>query len=248
MSVTYDICWGGRLYDPIKQKRLTSELNQLAQIYNDIYFGEDKDETTLCFFDQVTLKGQILISSDLLNIPDNYSINDLFPLKSSPIYYEFLCSEVKVYGIQFRIKGDPCITRLEKSDCELLSYVFWGFNSVTEEIPFVKCNIAKINKLANDSYQLVTPWISSRLLKPWFAVYLYEYLDHYYFRNLEIENSMLCDNSFRSNFSKDLMEKDPEANNEEVKNEAFKELLEEISRIGQLCKEIDEIELEHRKE
>lgn len=67
MSVSYDFYWTGRLYDPEKQKIVVSELNQLAQIYNDIYFGEEKDETTLCFFDHVTLTGQIQISSDLLN-------------------------------------------------------------------------------------------------------------------------------------------------------------------------------------
>lgn len=245
MSVSYDFYWTGRLYDPEKQKIVISELNQLAQIYNDIYFGEEKDETTLCFFDHVTLTGQIQISSELLNNTENYSAEEHFPLIGVPGAYSFRCSEVKLYGLQFLIKGDPVDIRTEKSNLETLSYVFWGFNSTNEEIPFVKSNIARIIKHANDRYELVCPGVSFRLLKPWFAALLYEYFKEYYFEQLDYDNPMGYENTKRSN-TDELMNNDLEVNNEIEKQEAFNELLESIKHIAQIDYELDEIEIKDR--
>lgn len=246
MSVSYDFYWTGRLYDPEKQKMVISELNQLAQIYNDIYFGEEKDETTLCFFDHVTLTGQIQISSSLLNNTENYSAEEYFPLIGVPGAYSFQCSDVKLYGLQFLMKGDPVDIRTEKSKLETLSYVFWGFNSTNEESPFVKSNIARIIKHANDRYELVCPGLCFRLLSPWFATLLYDYFKEYYFEHNEYDNPMGFDNSI-SNNTDDLMEKALKVNNEIEKQEAFNELLASIKHIAQIDNDLDEIEIKYNR-
>lgn len=252
MSVTYDIGWQGCLYDNEKQREFLSELNQIAQLYNEIYFAEDKDETTLCFFDNTTLNGNILISTSLLyDIPDNCPDNLILPLKKYPDdKYFFICNEVKLFGLQFKVIGDPCYTRYDKDDLETVSYVFWGFNSTDENKPYVKSNLARVVKSNNSvsdkyDYKLVSPGVSFRALKPWYVILIYEYVNYYYIKNLVIENCMLWDNSTRSDFTRHLKENDPNGIKDEIKEEALTIILEEIEFQAQKARELDEIEIIH---
>jgi len=229
-----------------------SELIQIAQKYNDIYFGEDRDETTLCFFDKSTITGNILISKSLLNdVPDNCPDNFIFPLKKYPDdKYYYICNEVKLFGLQFNVKADPCYTRYDKDDLETVSYVFWGFNSTDENKPYVKSNLARVVKSKNsvsdkNDYKLVSPGVSFRALKPWYVILIYEYVNYYYIKNLVIENSMLWDNSTRSDFTRHLKETDPDGIKDEIKEEALTIILEGIEFQAQKARELDEIEIIH---
>lgn len=247
MSVTFDISWQGCLYDNEKQREFLSELNQIAQIYNDVYFAEDKDDTTLCFFDNITLNGNILISSSLLyDISEDCPENLILPLKKIPSEkYYYSCNEVKLYGLQFLVKADPIYTRNDRNDLETVSYVFWGFHSPNEKIPFVRSNIAEVVKCKDPitdgyDYKLVSPRLSSRLFKLWYVIHLYEYAEHYYFKKLEIENTMYWDNDDRSGFNKYLLKNDPMANKKDTKEEALKDILAIAENHARIAREMDE--------
>ena len=252
MSVTYDISWQGCLFDLDKQTELIEQVRKIGQIYNDIYFDGDKDETTLSFFDHTTLTGEIEISSSLLNIPENYTNNDIFPLVKHPkSNFSFICTEVRLFGVQFLIKGDPMYTRKDKSCLERVSYVFWGFNSTTEENYFVKSNLAKlhINRFSDKTtgYEIASPYVSSRLLKIWFVIYLYEFVKHYYIKDLEIDNTMFWDNDYQSNIKKYMIENDPNGSNPEIKEKAFEMILNEVEFYAQKTRKLDELDFEHDK-
>jgi len=247
MSVTYDISWQGCLYDTEKQREFLVELKQLAQLYNEVYFAEDKDETTLCFFDNITINGNILISKSLLySISEDCPEDLILPLKKNPTEkYYYSCNEVKLYGLQFMIKADPIYTRNDRNNLETVAYVFWGFHSTNEKTPFVRSNIAKVVKCKNPitvgyDYKLESPALSSRFFKLWYVIHFYEYAEHYYFKKLDIENTMYWNNIDRSNFTKDLQKNDPFANNKEIKEEAFKEILEIAERNARIGREMDE--------
>ncbi|WP_291124950.1 hypothetical protein [Flavobacterium sp. UBA6031] len=208
--VSFDISWQGCLFDSEKQAELIERIRKVGQTYNDIYFGDEKDETTLVFFDQTTITGDIEISTSLLNIPENYMAKDIFPLVKHPKSdFTFICNGLKLFGVQFLIKGDPMYSRKDKRCLGTVSYVFWGFNSTTEEKPFVKSNLARLrmNRFSHNNtlYEIQTPYVSSRHLQLWFVIYLYEFVKHYYIKDLEIENTMFWDNDYQSDFKKYLI-------------------------------------------
>ena len=247
MSVSYDISWQGCLYDSEKQTEFLVELKQLAQLHNEVFFAEDKDETTLCFFDNITIEGNIHISSSLLyDIPKDCPEKLILPLKKIPSEkYYYSCNEVKLYGLQFLVKADPIYTRRDRNDLETVAYVFWGFHSTNEKIAFVRSNLARVVKSKNPiadryDYKLVSPGLSSRFFKLWYVIHLYEYAEHYYFKKLDIENTMYWDTDDRSGFNKYLLENDPLATKKDIKETAFKDILEIAEKNARIGREMDE--------
>lgn len=159
---------------------------------------------------------------------------------------------MKLYGLQFMIKADPSYTRNDRNALETVSYVFWGFKSTDEKIPFVKSNNARVVKSENPisdgyDYKLDSPFLISRLLQLWYVIHLHEYAEHYYFTKIDIENTMNWDNDIRSSFTKNLQEKDPFANIKEIKEAAFKEILEIAERNARIGREMDEIEFKSNR-
>lgn len=252
MAETYDISWQGCLYEDEKQRDFINELSQLAKIYNEKYFGEDKDDTTLTFFDNITLSGNILISTSLLyDIPKDCPEDLIIPLKKNPNEkYYFSCNQVKLYGLQFLVKADPIYTRKNRNYLETVAYVFWGFNSTIEKKPFVKSNIARVLKCNNPvtdgyEYKLESPALSSRFLILWYVIHLYEYAEHYYFKELEIENTMYWGGDPRGGFTKYLLKNDPLANIIEKKMEAFKDILQTVESHAIIGREADDNDIKN---
>lgn len=249
---SYDISWQGCLYDLDKQTELIERVRKVGQIYNEIYFEDEKDETSLSFFDQISITGDIEISTSLLNIPENYMAKDIFPLVKHPKSdFTFICNDLKLFGVQFLIKGDPMYTRKDKSCLETVSYVFWGFNSTTEDNNFVKSNLARlhINRFSDNTtgYEIRAPYVSSRHLQLWFVIYLYEFVKHYYIKDLVIENTMFWDNDYQSDFKKYLIENDPNGSNPDIKEKAFEMILKEVEFIAPIARKMDDDDIEHDK-
>lgn len=242
---TIIVSWSGCLFNAERQKEFTDKLRQLAQVYNDIYFGDDKDETTLSYFDNVTIKGNISISKSLLNIHENFSEDQLYPLRKES-EFRYSCSEIILYGVQFLIKSDINYTRRDKQDLDKLSYVFWGFNSTTKKNPLIKRNIAKVYSSNENKYELSSPFASARFIHLWFETYLYEFAGYYYFEEFEFENNIFWEDDYLTDFRKFLIENDPEANNPDIKEKAFAMLREEVIRKAKSDRDLDEIELKYR--
>lgn len=173
------VSWSGCLFNAEKQKEFTEKLRLLAQVYNENYFGDDKDETTLSYFDNITIKGNISISDSMFDIHENFSEDQLYPLKKDS-KFRYSCNEIVLYGVQFLIKSDINYTRLDKQDLNNLSYVFWGFNSTTEKNPLIKRNIAEVYSNKENKYELRSPSASARFIHLWFETYLYEFAAYYY--------------------------------------------------------------------
>lgn len=247
----FDISWQGSLFQADKQAELVERIKKVANLYNDIYFAEEKDENTLVFFDHTTITDKIMISSSLLNIPTDATDNAILPLKKHSVSgLEYLCNEVNLFGVQFLIKSDISYTRETKGSLDAVSFVFWGFNSVTDKNPLIRYNVAQFSKKYSrydKSFELTTPFVSARLLKLWFVIYLYEFVGHYYVKDLEIENTMFWENDQPSDFKEYMIENDPEGANPELMEKAFDVLLLEVDREAKLARDLDDIEIKHTK-
>jgi len=245
---SYEISWQGSLVDLTKQKELIERVRKVGEIYNDIYFEHEKDETTLIFYDHATIQDEVLISGSMFNIPEDASNEDIFQLKRYS-KSQFACNNVKLFGVQFLIKGDSMYTRKNKNCLETVSYVFWGFNSTTEENSFVKSNLARLSlkKLSenNTQYEITSPFVSSRNLQLWFVIYLYEFVKHYYIKDLVIENTMFWDDDYQSDFKKYLIENDPNGSNPDINEKAFEMILKEVEFIGPIARKMDDDDIEH---
>ena len=248
---TIDIAWQGSLFEADKQAELIERIRKVANLYNDIYFGDEKDETTIVFFDHTTLIDKISISSSLLNIPENATDGAILPLKKHPVSrFEYLCDEVKLFGVQFLIKSDPIYTRETKDSLDAVSYIFWGFNSSTDNNPLIKYNLARFsNRYSRDEncLELTSPFVSARHLELWFVIYLYEFVGHYYIKNLTVENTMFWEDNHPSKYKVYLMENDPDGTNPEFMEKAFGMVLKEVERQAKGARDLDEIEIKYAK-
>jgi len=251
---SYDISWQGILHDREKQLEFLSLFNQLALSYTEGYFGSLNDGNTYRYFNDEIITGNILVSKSLLNLPDNYMNEDIYPLQKtendSSSY--LLCNQVMLLGGQFKFKADVQTTYEEKESLQTIAFIFWKFDDTVEPSPLIKSNIARLriykpkNSGEGSSYELCLPTASFEHFRPYICSYLLDFATHYFFNNLEVEDSYDYLKQKVSYIKEFIINNDPQAIKQEVKTKAFEMLKEEFISRAKNAREMDESEIRYR--
>lgn len=251
---SYEITWQGLLHDRDKQLEFLSLFNQLARSYTEGYFGSLNNGNTYRYFNDEIITGNILVSKSLLNLPDNYMNENIYPLQKtendSSSY--LLCNQVKLLGVQFKFKADVQTTYEEIESLQTIAFIFWKFDNTVEPSPLIKSNIAqlRIYKPTNSGevsrYELSLPSASFEHFRPYICSYLLDFAAHYFFYKLEVENTYDYYQHSVSYIKEFIINNDPQAIKQEVKTKAFEMLKEEFITRAKIAREMDESEIRHR--
>lgn len=251
---SYSICWLGRLNDHEKQLEFLSFFNRLALLYTDRYYGKLNDDTTYHYFNEETIKGKIIVSKALLNLPDYCTTEDIVPLYTYPddSSQRYFCEQIKLLGVQFKFKANVMTTIEQRQLQETIAFVFWGFDSTSKPNPLIKSNIAELNIVksirsgGDIRYELIPSSVNFEHFKPYICNNLLDFAAHYFFDKLEWEDTNDFYNQGISIVKRFLIDKDPQANKEDVKAEAFKMLEGYFLDWALLSKKMDESEIKSR--
>lgn len=251
---SYDISWQGLLHDREKQLEFLSLFNQLALSYTEGYFGLVNDGNTYRYFNDEIITGNILVSKSLLNLPDNYMNKDIYPLQKtendSSSY--LLCNQAMLLGGQFKFKADIQTTYEEKDSLQTIAFIFWKFDDTVEPSPLIKSNIARLriykpkNSGEGSSYELCLPTASFEHFRPYICSYLLDFANHYFFNNLEVEDSYDYLKQKVSYIKEFIINNDHQAIKQEFKTKAFEMLKEEFISRAKNAREMDESEIRYR--
>jgi hypothetical protein len=140
----------------------------------------------------------------------------------------------------------------QREQQETIAFVFWGFNSTWKPNSLINSNIAQVRIIkpvyagGDISYELVPGFVNFEHFKPYICNNLLDFAAHYFFDQLEWEDSNDYFNQRTSIMKSFLLHNDPQANNEEVKSEALKMLEESFLDWALMAKEMDEKEFKSR--
>lgn len=241
MSSFY-IGWSGILHDNDLQQKLVEALVPLAQSFNEIYFGDKKNDTTFEIFDNRVIDAKILVSKSLFDLPTHpiptlveQIYSDTFGDKKNELDDFVVVNRITLNGFQFKVFSDPCDLFDSDENMSRISFVFASFEAKDLNGLRLKNNIVEVrdkkqavkyNDIRQQFEKVIFPsGISFRHCNMSYLESICAFVKHYYISEMVLEPRRSSDP-----LKLYLEENDPFRNSREVQGKAVEYLINEACK------------------